>query len=578
MPLAASGCVFLASPLRTRNLPRLVWSCRGLRPSTARGSPHAMGAVAAPLKAANAPFVRQARDFAPAPLFDVQANTGCPMHKTMKQKSNRTKRHAGFATGALLLTTALAAQSANAVSVPAIIRDFRSSHPDFEEHFGWDNVIVRPELGDDGKPQYAGDPTTETTTGAANFNQWYNDTPGINTTQTVTIELVEVSAGRFEYNNPEFFPIDFQGFGNEGNSHNYHFTTEVHLYFTYMGGEVLQFEGDDDLFVYMNGRLVLDLGGVHPPQQGEVSLDAVASAIGLQLGGTYPLDLFHAERRTVHSTFHLTTTIGIKLDPDGGLGPPPPPPPPPSSGGSDAGVGEEAEDAGSGAGDLDGDADAGSNDVGGEDGYWPFPDENGDGLPDACSLDAESGIQCGDTGLPDIDQDGVPDVVDEDRDGDGILDEQDDDLDGDGIANAEDNDLDGDGVPNASDLDVDGDGIPNESDRDIDGDGRGNDSDPDVDGDGVANADDDDIDGDGVLNDEDIDADGDGIPNSGDSSPMGTVTSSTGDLPGDGSGNAVDNASGCNCSANENARGAYAVAWGLLGYGLWRRRRGGNKA
>ena len=453
------------------------------------------------------------------------------------------------------------AEIAQAISIPVTIRDFRADHPDFEAHFGWDNEIVLPELGSDGKPQYAGNPTTETTTGAANFNQWYNDVPGVNTSETVMIDLQDQGGGVYVYNNDEFFPIDGLGFGNAGNAHNYHFTTEVHLYFTYYGGEVFEFQGDDDLFVYMNNRLVLDLGGVHPPQEGAVSLDDIATDIGLQVGGTYSLDLFHAERRTVHSTFRLTTTISVKLDPGGGLPPPPPPVEP-----SDAGV----SDADAGA--FEPEVDAGNSSLGDDDGHWEFPDANGDGLPDECAIDAESGIYCEGTELPDLDGDGVPDVVDPDRDGDGILDDEDDDIDGDGIPNEEDDDLDGDGFPNGVDFDVDGDGAPNDADRDIDGDGQANGSDSDVDGDGIPNEDDPDVDGDGIQNEDDIDADGDGIPNEGDSTPTGTSSTPTNDGT-EGPGSGAGNANGCSCRADENATGAYSVLLALFCWGTWRRRR-----
>src|SRR5690348_8053802 len=44
--------------------------------------------------------------------------------------------------------------------VKGTIRDFHDTHPDFEAELGDDKGIVEPELGSDGKPVYAGDPTT----------------------------------------------------------------------------------------------------------------------------------------------------------------------------------------------------------------------------------------------------------------------------------------------------------------------------------------------------------------------------------------------------------------------------------
>jgi len=191
----------------------------------------------------------------------------------------------------------------------ATVRDFSQSHPDFEYEIAVDPGIVESMLGGDGKPVYAGG-TAGTTTGAANFDQWYRDVAGVNVSLPVEIPLTDNGDGSYTYDNPSFFPIDDQGHGNEGNAHNYHFTLEMHTQFTYQGGEVFTFRGDDDLFTFINGRLGIDLGGVHGPLEGSIDLDAMAGTLGIVPGGTYDLDFFFAERHTSQSNFRIETTIG----------------------------------------------------------------------------------------------------------------------------------------------------------------------------------------------------------------------------------------------------------------------------
>ncbi|MBD3840088.1 MAG: fibro-slime domain-containing protein [Epsilonproteobacteria bacterium] len=115
----------------------------------------------------------------------------------------------------------------------------------------------------------------------------------------------------YQYSNTAFFPLDNKLIGNEGNpNHNYHFTYEIHSNFTYKGGEIFEFEGDDDVWVFINNKLAVDLGGIHVGIKKSVNLDT----LGLTKGQTYNFDFFFAERYRVESKLKITTSIELKED------------------------------------------------------------------------------------------------------------------------------------------------------------------------------------------------------------------------------------------------------------------------
>ena len=265
-------------------------------------------------------------------------------------------------------TTAVADDPPDTIVLTGIVRDFwertfPDGHPDFErkpDHgFGMYCDNIAPEIGADGKPVYVGggrklkyqytdsagraichllyDESRGDEQGtwrhsddggiasADSYDTWYRDTLGVNMSQPLSLTLVRQPDGSYVFDDKEdpdysalggFFPIDDQLFGNPGGSpdHNFHFTFELHAEFTHdaAGDQFFKFTGDDDVWVFIDGQLVIDLGGVHSAKSQYVDL----SRLGLTDGETYGIDFFFAERHRTQSNFRIETTLQMVTEPD----------------------------------------------------------------------------------------------------------------------------------------------------------------------------------------------------------------------------------------------------------------------
>jgi fibro-slime domain-containing protein len=148
----------------------------------------------------------------------------------------------------------------------------------------------------------------------AAFSQWYLDVEGVNQTILDTLTLTKDASGVFSYDNPSFFPVDGKGFGDYRTSgHNFHFTSEVRYWFQYQAAKnaTLTFNGDDDVWVFVNGKLTVDISGTHGRTADSVTVNAATTDIegnllNLTENGVYEIVVFQAERNTNNSTYGLS--------------------------------------------------------------------------------------------------------------------------------------------------------------------------------------------------------------------------------------------------------------------------------
>lgn len=224
----------------------------------------------------------------------------------------------------------------NTRKVSGIFRDWKLDNVSFFNNptgasSGHKGMVMGTLTAPDYKPRLT-DNTSVNVSNSKELESWFKTISfnnGQDNDTCVDMTMVKSYDGRWTLDSDlmgGFFPIDdFDNPNNikyldrveaddpTGKMHNFHFSMEMHLQFVYNQGEGLEFgfRGDDDVWIFVNNKLAIDLGGLQDRARDTLYLDKERSALGLVDGETYNMDIFFAERNPVGSNLLIQTTMDL---------------------------------------------------------------------------------------------------------------------------------------------------------------------------------------------------------------------------------------------------------------------------
>lgn len=186
--------------------------------------------------------------------------------------------------------------------------------------------LVEYELGAESLPVAVGGKLTSNRgVMGENFTRWFSEVEGKSKGYAGVIEMDYKGEGtEFSFYKKQFYPLDAVEFSDgdavNGDGHNHLFTMSFAVPFMVMadGGESFEVKADDDTFVYVGDKLVIDMGGVHATTTGKFMINengevyagvenADLAYTGVQLSSDEGsmVRIFHADRDASESEFNV---------------------------------------------------------------------------------------------------------------------------------------------------------------------------------------------------------------------------------------------------------------------------------
>lgn len=158
-----------------------------------------------------------------------------------------------------------------------------------------------------------------------NTERWFKSVESKSESYAGTLGMQYVANGaEFIFTAEEFYPLDEVEFSASDvvnvDGHNHLFTMNFAVPFTVLmsGAESLEVTADDDTFVFVGNKLVIDLGGVHDALTGKFEIhengeiyagvgdgDLAYSGVRVERGDGTIVRIFHADRDSSSSTFDV---------------------------------------------------------------------------------------------------------------------------------------------------------------------------------------------------------------------------------------------------------------------------------